>query len=505
MTRPKDGYYLIYLRKSRADVEKERYGRFETLAVHEEQLTRFAQREGYPVAEVYRELVSGESVAGRAEFRKVLDRINDPECRGVIVHAIDRLGRGDPMEYGWILSALRFSRTLVITPGRSYDPTDPADLQSLKLQMFVANVEYDHIRERMHGGSVASAERGNYVGSRAPYGYDRAVVDRRHTLVPNADEAPVVRRMYEMAAAGSNKGVIARALNADGIKSKRGTIWTAQRVGQTLSNPIYKGMVRYGWRQTRVVARDGIEFTKRAVFAAPGEYVLSKGVHEPLVADNVWEAANRKALGGAPVRRRARVKNPLAGVIVCGKCGRALVRQDVRGASGKRYPRLHHAYYTECQVKSVSQAYVVESLCVALERVADDLESGVTPCGIDHAELESMERRIAAEEGRLDKLIELYNAEAITVAEFKERRAGSDEMVSTLRARLAELRSRDVDAGEVAFRTREAIRSLRDPSLTEEEQNAVLKAVVERVEYFELDRARVNRKIELRVRLRGLS
>ena len=146
-----EGYYIMYLRKSRADAEKEKYGQYETLAIHEKTLTELAQREHYRIAKIYRELVSGESIEERTEFKKVLDHIADPYCLGVLVHAVDRLGRGDPMEYGLILSSLKYTRTLVVTPGRTYNPNNAEDQQQLKLQMFVSNIEFEHIRDRLHG------------------------------------------------------------------------------------------------------------------------------------------------------------------------------------------------------------------------------------------------------------------------------------------------------------------------------------------------------------------
>ena len=106
------GYYLMYLRKSRADAEKERYGKYETLAVHEEQLTKLARMERLRVAEVYRELVSGETIEARTEFKKVMDRISDPDCEGVIVHAIDRLGNQAGLERSNAYTAFMNERQL---------------------------------------------------------------------------------------------------------------------------------------------------------------------------------------------------------------------------------------------------------------------------------------------------------------------------------------------------------------------------------------------------------
>lgn len=493
------GYYLMYLRKSRADAEKERYGRYETLAVHESQLTELARRERLHVAQVYRELVSGETIEARTEFKKVMDRIQDEDCEGVIVHAIDRLGRGDPVEYGWILSNLRFTRTLVVTPGRTYDPNDRDDLQQLKLQMFVSNIELDHIKERLAAGSVGSAERGNYIGSKPPYGYDK--VPGRSAIVPSELEAPVVRRIFSMAASGENKGAIARELNRSGIPTRHGRTWCSSRIGTILSNPVYKGWVRYGYRRQRAVSRDGLRFVKRTVVSAEGDYVLARGVHEALVSEDEWERA-QGAFEAVPVQRDRAIKNPLAGLVYCGKCGRAMVRQVVTNKYGSRYERLRHAYNTTCGCRSADLGDIVDSLCEALARAAEDVELGVTPCGVDPDELAAVERAIAEEDRKLDKLLELYYADAITVAELKQRRAASEDLSRRLRERHDELTSRDVDPVEVSTTVREAIRLLSGDEVSAEAKNDFLRRVVERVEYYREDRP--GGRIRLVVRLRGL-
>lgn len=43
---------------------------------------------------------------------------------GIIVHAVDRLGRGDMMEYGWIQSVLQLIRTLIVIPRKAHDPAN---------------------------------------------------------------------------------------------------------------------------------------------------------------------------------------------------------------------------------------------------------------------------------------------------------------------------------------------------------------------------------------------
>jgi DNA invertase Pin-like site-specific DNA recombinase len=492
-------YWVMYLRKSRADMEKERYGKYETLAIHEAELVKLADREGIVIGDIYKELASGETVEKRPEFQKVMDRIADPDCEGIVVHAVDRLGRGDPLEYGWILSMLRYTGARIMTPGRVYDPSDADDMQQLKMQMFVSNMEFDHIRQRLQRGSYASAERGSYIGSIRPYGYDRAYVNRVHTLVPNA-EAGVVREMYALACEGWNKGAIARKLNADGIPTMRGKIWSAQRVSAVLSNPVYKGWIRYGYVKHRVVGMDGMKPVKKRI-AGQGDYVLAKGVHEALVSEEDWEKANRLAFEAVPVKRDRAIKNPLAGLIVCAGCGRALIRQDVVGAHGGHYPRLHHAYNTECQCKSISVAYVMGKVLDALKEVAEDSSMASEPPDRS-GEADALRTALAKEDGRLDRLIELYEADAITIGEFKERRDASRESAARIKARLDEIEAESMRGEVISDTVPKVIEMLEDPDVSEEMKNTALKSIVSQIRYRELDTARKDRAIELEIDFR---
>lgn len=488
--------FVMYLRKSRADAEAEKRGRFETLAEHERQLRALCKERGITVSETYRELVSGESIAERHEFQRVLEKVKDPGCSGIVCHAIDRLGRGDPMEYGYVLSTLRFNGCSIVTPTRTYDTANPSDLQQLKLQMFVANVEFDHIRERLKDGSRRAVERGCYIGSHAPFGYDKCKLDNTPTLKPNA-EAEAVRLMYELACSGLDKGKIARRLNADGIKTKNGKLWTAARVGATLANPIYKGLLRWGRYRVAQHSENGLIVKRREA----GECSLHMGIHEPLVTEDEWDRANALAFEPVPIQRSHIIKNPLAGIIKCGLCGRAMIRQEVTGEHGQKYERLHHAYNTECQVKSISLPYVMDTLADVLVAIADDCEVPA-PDESDTHELEQVERSLRTESKKLDKLLQLFYADAIDVQEFKTRREECRAVVADLRRRRDILACAPLSHVERCSTVHEVVNMLKDDSIPADARNTALKMLVERIDYYELDTAHKNRRIKLDVVLR---
>ncbi len=67
--------YCMYLRKSRADAEAEARGAGETLARHEAALLELARRENIIVTAIYREVVSGDTIASRPLIQQLLAEV----------------------------------------------------------------------------------------------------------------------------------------------------------------------------------------------------------------------------------------------------------------------------------------------------------------------------------------------------------------------------------------------------------------------------------------------
>ena len=67
-----DIMYAIYLRKSRADQEAETRGEGETLARHEQELTKLSIKMKLPIGAVYKEIVSGETISARPWMQQLL-------------------------------------------------------------------------------------------------------------------------------------------------------------------------------------------------------------------------------------------------------------------------------------------------------------------------------------------------------------------------------------------------------------------------------------------------
>ena len=132
------GHYVIYLRKSRADAEAESRGEGETLLKHEKALIALAQRKNFLVAEIYREIVSGETIAARPLMQKLLGEVGAGRWAGVLVMEVERLARGDTIDQGVVAQTFKYSGTKIITPNKTYNPLDEFDEEYFEFGLFMS-------------------------------------------------------------------------------------------------------------------------------------------------------------------------------------------------------------------------------------------------------------------------------------------------------------------------------------------------------------------------------
>lgn len=164
-----DGTYAIYLRKSREDIEAEKYGEGETLARHEKILTALASSRNLHIAKVYREVVSGETISERKEMQKLLKDVENERWTGVLVVEVERLARGDTSDQGMVAKAFKYSHTKIITPMKTYDPDNEFDEEYFEFGLFMSRREYKTINRRLQRGREASVREGKFVRKYCPF------------------------------------------------------------------------------------------------------------------------------------------------------------------------------------------------------------------------------------------------------------------------------------------------------------------------------------------------
>lgn len=252
--------YCIYLRKSRKDIELEKYGEGETLARHKHTLLEIARKQNLTIGEIYEEIVSGESIAARPQMQRLLSDVEKDLWDGVLVMELERLARGDTMDQGIVAQTFKLTDTLIITPTKTYNPLNEFDEEYFEFGLFMSRREYKTINRRLQAGRLASIKEGNYIGSAAPFGYDKVRLPERkgYTLAEN-DESDYVRMIFDLYVNQNyTPGKIADHLTSIGVKPKKGgAVFSTASVRDILSNPIYTGKLRWNWRPNKKSVSSG--------------------------------------------------------------------------------------------------------------------------------------------------------------------------------------------------------------------------------------------------------
>lgn len=327
---------IIYLRKSRAEGKESVE---EVLERHEKILQDFAIEtfgEKIPEENIYREVVSGETIDERVEIRKVFHRLEKEDGQVLLVVEPQRISRGDMLDCGRVVQILKYTHTLVATITKIYDLNNKFDRELFETQLLQGNKYLEYSKEIMDRGKHLSLREGKYVGSTPPFGYNRKPLDRGFMLVKHKEEAPTVETIFNLFVdEGLSTKEISGYLNKRLMKPRKNELWDYEMVRHVLKNEVYYGSLAWG---KRPVVKKLIDGQVNKYRPASDDYMLVRGLQEPIVSKEKWDAAQEKIKNHRSSRAGVsrELKNPLAGIVFCSKCGYSLVRSTNNRKDRKR-------------------------------------------------------------------------------------------------------------------------------------------------------------------------
>lgn len=481
--------WIMYLRKSRQDDPNETVE--EVLAKHETILQEWAERElGYRIPEeyIFREIVSGERISDRREIQKVLRAIESNEVAGILCVEPSRLSRGDLLDCGTLITTLQFTSSLVATPMMIYNMEDKMERRFFQDELLRGNSYLEYTKEVLfRGRTLAVTSKGAFIGSVAPYGYKKTKVGKICTLEPHETEADVVRMIYDLYL---NHDMtfhsIARKLDSMGIKPRTGECWRDTTIRQMVANHHYDGKVIWGKRKTKIIIEDGKQVRSRK-WADNDQYTIVDGLHPALVDHETFVKANEKRTNNPRIIKDLKLSNPLAGVLVCGKCGHAMRRAPYTHADD----RYACNYHQKACMKSIKMKEVQEAVITALEQselpnLKAKLNGGQgNSAAIQQKILDGLMKQMAEYKEQEETQYELLETKKYTPELFEKRNAALREKMKQCEIQIDETRRtmpKPVDYAEKIIALEDAIKALRDDTLTSEEQNQFLKKIVEKIE-----------------------
>ena len=293
---------------------------------------------------------SGKSIEGRASFCRMMEDIKSGKdgVAYVLVFKLSRFGRNAADVLSTLQVMQDFGVNLICVED-GIDSSKDAGKLMISVLSAVAEIERENIRVQTMEGRIQKAREGRWNGGFAPYGY--RLVDG--VLQINEDEAPAIRTIFEQYVntdTGANG--LSKYLETHGFQKlarQNGTspLFSATLIRAILKNPVYCGKIAFGRRKL-----EKIHGTRNEYHQVPQEnYLLVDGLHEGIVSEELWNAAQVKLLAQSkryePVNRsKTEQAHLLSALVKCPICGAGMYSNKCTKRKKDGTPYKSFSYYS---------------------------------------------------------------------------------------------------------------------------------------------------------------
>jgi site-specific DNA recombinase len=351
-----------------------------------EEIIAMAQRDGFKILRWYEDHgLTGTESKNRPQFQLMMADVPKREFKAVLLYEQSRFSREDVFDAFAHWKILKDCGVSLISVQRGelrFD--DLAGVITAVVGQHEARSESIRLAERSLSGRKRKAAEGAHAGC-VPFAYDREIIDEsgkvvkrvpayqkfrrpkswRSRLVPSEDEALIeaVRFMFRSILEGKSTRSIAIELNQRKLKTRHGKQFTVNAVRQIVTNPVYKGVLRFGY-----VIRGKFAHCDNDIIVVPDAHPAIVNANDFDRVQEVLKACYRKVGPTEPGRYL------LSGLLYCGECGQRLAGANLTGPS---YDEGGHRQYrcnipktgiNTCSVRPCVSADAIENLvlrCVA--------------------------------------------------------------------------------------------------------------------------------------------
>ncbi len=416
-------YVGIWLRVSTEDQAKG-----DSPEHHEQRARHYAEFKGWEVREVYHlEAVSGKALMSQPETRRMLADVKSKHISGLIFSKLARLGRNtkELLEFADIF---REHQADLISLQEAIDTSTPAGRVFYTMIAAMAQWEREEIADRVAASIPIRAKLGKSTGGQAPFGFQWK--DKK--LIPDPQEAPVRKLMFELFSEHKRKKTVARLLNEGGYRTRSGAKFSDNSIDRLIKDPIAKGVRRANY--TRSLGQK-----KHWTLKPETDWVFSEV--EAIVSEELWQECNRilgaMSDGKKPARKAVQL---FAGVTYC-HCGSKMYRHTNIG----KY--ICH----KCQNKIPAEALEavfheqLRTFVFSPDEITQYLDGAFQ--GIQEKEelLQTLEREKKKVEVEMDAMMNLYLAGEIKKEGFGKRYGPLEDRIEQIDKQLPALQ------GEIDF------------------------------------------------------
>lgn len=202
-------------------------------------IEQYAEHNGYEIVGTYTDRALTGRTDARPGFQQMLKDAEKRQWSFIIVYSLDRFSRDkyDNVLYKHKLKQYNV-KVISATEPISDDPAGVLLEGILESYSMYYSLE---LSNKIKRGIEDNASRGMVYGY-TPLGYRRGH-DGHYEIVP--DEADIVREIYQRVSSGDGYADIANDLNARGIKTRTGAVWSKSSFHKILTNERYIGTFIY--------------------------------------------------------------------------------------------------------------------------------------------------------------------------------------------------------------------------------------------------------------------
>lgn len=280
-----------------------------SVAIQQELVQKWAKENGVDIIHEFADRgKSGLTAEGRDEFNDMMENWVKKRSDFDFVLCLDvsRWGRFQDIDLSATYSAecKKHGKQVIYTTLGMPRPDDPLYPVYVQFERFRAAQYSKELSAKVFHGCVKIAQQGYWPGGKAPFGFDRLLLDegrnRLHVLTRGQkksiqnqrvtltlgpeDQVIVVRRIFdEFIDAGHTMQKIADRLNDDGSRSAMGGLWNIGKVRRILTNIMYAGTLVYNKTTSKLKTP-----TRRNPL---DQWVRTAGAIDPLVDQAIFDRA----------------------------------------------------------------------------------------------------------------------------------------------------------------------------------------------------------------------
>ena len=376
--------YGMYLRLSRDDDSKTESESIKNQKIF---LTEYiAKHSNWFLVDIYTDDGYTGTNFNRPDFIRLINDVNAGKIDLVITKDLSRLGR-DYIQVGYYTEnyfPARNIRYIAVNDGvDTFSKTNNNDIGPF---LAVVNDMYaKDISKKVRTVKRTKAEKGEFIGAFAPYGYKKHPNDITKLIVDD-EAAEVVRYIFNEYINGNGLAYIAHRLNerkidCPSVYKQRNSryhckaianLWGHNTIKSILTNRVYTGdliqhkgeMVSYKVKKYRLLPKS--------------EYLIKENAHEAIIDKKTFELAQDILKRKAHNNRKENTEHLLAGLLYCPRCHNKYTYQVQSGLKNdmvaicSMYNRYGKDYCTRVAVKeSVLNEFVVQDLRIILQEKID--------------------------------------------------------------------------------------------------------------------------------------